>query len=179
MDELMIYYTEHPSPIGNLLMAASDHGLCGLYFEQHKYFSGPQSWQRDAEQPHLRAAQAQVDEFFDGSRTAFDLVLDMTGTLFQRAVWRELQRLPFGHTTTYRTVAQRIGNPDAVRAVGTAIGRNPVSVIVPCHRVVGTSGALSGYAGGLDRKRYLLGLERPAVLGVALPDSPDKGSKLV
>ncbi|OWW19571.1 methylated-DNA--[protein]-cysteine S-methyltransferase [Noviherbaspirillum denitrificans] len=155
----MIDYTEHPSPMGTLLLAATADGLCGLYFEEHKYFNGPQGWRRDASNPHLREAIRQLDEYFEGKRTVFDVALDMRGTPFQHAVWDALQALPYGETTTYMSIAQRVANPKAVRAAGTAIGRNPVSIIVPCHRVLGISGALSGYAGGLDRKRFLLAHE--------------------
>jgi len=158
-DFIMIRYIEHDSPIGPLLLAASDQGLRGIYFDEHKYFNGPKGWQRDESDPCLRQAATQLDEYFAGQRTAFDLPLDLVGTEFQRAVWRELLILPFGSTSTYRTIAQRLGRPNAIRAAGTAIGRNPVSIIVPCHRVLGASGALSGYAGGMDRKRYLLTLE--------------------
>lgn len=152
-------YIDHPSPLGTLLLAATENGLCGLYFEQHKYFSGTHDWRRDPDQPHLRRAAHQLDEYFAGQRSSFDIPLDMSGTPFQRAVWQQLRDLPFGATTTYQTIAQRIEKPNAVRAAGTAIGRNPVSIIVPCHRVLGASGTLSGYAGGLERKRFLLGLE--------------------
>lgn len=158
-----IHYTEHPSPLGTLLLAATDQGLCGLYFEEHKYFKGSDGWRHDPGHPHLRNAADQLDDYFKGRRTAFDVALDVQGTEFQRAVWKELLMLPFGRTTTYGAVAQRIANPKAIRAAGTAIGRNPVSIIVPCHRVIGTSGSLSGYAGGLDRKRYLLALEEAGV----------------
>jgi methylated-DNA-[protein]-cysteine S-methyltransferase len=159
MDEIMTAYTEYASPLGVLLLASTDRGLCGLYFEEHKYFNGTQGWRRDDAQPHLLTTARQLDEYFNGQRRQFDIALDMPGTVFQCAVWSELMRLPFGTTTTYQTIAHRIANPRAIRAAGTAIGRNPVSIIVPCHRVVGTSGALSGYAGGLDRKRYLLAHE--------------------
>ena len=152
-------FIEHASPLGTLLVAASERGLCGLYFEQHKYFDGPRQWRRDPDHPQLRRAALQLDEYFDGRRTAFDLPLDLQGTPFQRAVWQELQALPFAATASYQEIARRIAKPDAMRATGTAIGRNPVSIIVPCHRVLGASGALSGYAGGLERKRFLLGLE--------------------
>jgi methylated-DNA-[protein]-cysteine S-methyltransferase len=159
----MIHYTEYEGPLGKLLLAATDNGLCGLYFEQHKYFKGTEGWQRNDGYSHLRNAARQLDEYFSGRRKEFDLALDMPGTAFQRAVWNELLRLPFGATTTYQAVAQRIANPKAVRAAGTAIGRNPVSIIVPCHRVVGMSGSLSGYAGGLERKSYLLAHEEQRI----------------
>jgi methylated-DNA-[protein]-cysteine S-methyltransferase len=159
-DAIMMHYAEFPSPLGTLLLAASDRGLTGLYFEQHKYFDGPGAWTRNADHPHLRAAAAQLDEYFAGRRTQFDLALDMKGTPFQQAVWSALQALPFGAISTYQAIASGLSCPLAVRAVGTAIGRNPVSIIVPCHRVLGKSGKLSGYAGGLDRKSYLLAHEK-------------------
>jgi methylated-DNA-[protein]-cysteine S-methyltransferase len=152
-------FIEHPSPLGTLLLAATANGLCGLYFEQHKYFTGPRDWVRDPGHPQLQRAARQLDEYFAGRRTAFELSLDLPGTSFQRAVWDALQTLPFASTTTYQQIARHIAKPNAVRAAGTAIGRNPVSIIVPCHRVLGASGGLSGYAGGLERKRFLLGLE--------------------
>jgi len=141
------------------MLAASERGLCGLYFEQHKYFAGPHAWRRDDAQPHLLAAAKQLDEYFAGRRRRFELALDLRGTPFQQAVWRALQALPFGATTTYGAIAQGIANPKAIRAAGTAIGRNPVSIILPCHRVIGAAGSLAGYAGGLERKRFLLALE--------------------
>ena len=155
----MISYMEYESPIGSLLLAASAKGLSGLYFEQHKYFAGTQGWRREPGNVWLTRAAAQLDEYFDGRRTRFDLELDLTGTLFQQMVWRELLAIPFGRTGTYAEHARKIGKPNAMRAVGSAIGRNPVSIIVPCHRVLSSAGTLAGYAGGLERKRYLLALE--------------------
>jgi len=155
----MTYYLEHPSPLGKLLLAATDRGLCGLYFEQHRHFKGALNWLRNEHHPCLQQAARQLDEYFTGQRRTFDLALDISGTPFQQAVWGALQVLAFGSTTRYRDIAQQAGNPDAIRAAGNAIGRNPISIIVPCHRVLGTAGALCGYAGGLERKRYLLALE--------------------
>ncbi|WP_334187282.1 methylated-DNA--[protein]-cysteine S-methyltransferase [Noviherbaspirillum sp.] len=155
-----MYYTEHDSPVGRLTLTATDKGLSGLYFEEHKYFTGTQDRQRRPDQIHLRNAQQQLDEYFLRRRTTFDVPLDLHGTVFQRAVWQALLTLPFGCTSTYSMIAQHVARPNAVRATGTAIGRNPLSIIVPCHRVLGVSGALSGYAGGLERKRFLLELER-------------------
>lgn len=156
----MIYFTEHPSPLGLLTLAATENGLCGVYFEEHKYFKGTQAWMRKDDQPQLVAAARQLDEYFAGRRDSFELALDLRGSPFQREVWDALQSLPFGTTTNYQSIAQRIARPKAVRAVGTAIGRNPLSIIVPCHRVLGSSGGLSGYAGGLERKKHLLALEQ-------------------
>lgn len=156
----MICYTKYPSPLGMLVLAATERGVCGVYFEEHKYFNGVgNDWRHDSSQKHLRDTAAQLDDYFAGSRTEFDVALDLRGTPFQTAVWNALCSLPFGRTVSYRTIAERVASPNAIRAAGTAIGRNPVSIIVPCHRVVGASGALSGYAGGLERKRYLLAHE--------------------
>ncbi|RJF97451.1 methylated-DNA--[protein]-cysteine S-methyltransferase [Noviherbaspirillum saxi] len=155
----MTCYTEYHSPLGILLLAATERGLSGLYFEEHRYFKGTRDWRRDATHPHLMRTMAQLDEYFAGRRRVFDVPLDMAGTPFQGAVWNALMSLPYGSTSTYQAIAQRIANPKAIRAAGTAIGRNPVSIIVPCHRVLGVSGALSGYAGGVERKSFLLELE--------------------
>lgn len=163
----MIFYIEHPSPVGSLLLAATAEGICGIYFEEHKHFKGKDGWQRADDLPpagrHLQEAARQLDEYFAGRRTVFDVALDMTGTAFQRSVWDELTAIPFGASVSYAQHAQRLGNPKALRAVGSAIGKNPVSIIVPCHRVIGTSGAVTGYAGGVQRKRFLLALEGVAV----------------
>ena len=157
---IMMRYTEHASPLGRLLLVATSQGLAGVYFEQHQHFNGPSTdWQRDDGQPVLRQTIAQLDAYFAGERRSFDLPLDVQGTPFQRAVWDALCRIPYGACTTYAQHAQSIGNPRAVRAVGTAIGRNPVSIIVPCHRVLGAQKALTGYAGGLERKKTLLCME--------------------
>lgn len=155
----MISYTEHHSPLGTLVLAATDRGICGIYFEEHKYFKGTGGWRRDDSHPLLQNAARQLDEYFAGQRKRFEVGLDLRGTPFQQSVWSALQALPFGSTTSYGAIAHALANPLAVRASGTAIGRNPVSIIVPCHRVLGASGGLSGYAGGLERKRYLLALE--------------------
>lgn len=156
----MIYYTEHDSPLGTLLLAATEHGLCGVYFEEHKHFQGKQTqWHHAPDFIHLQNASRQLIEYFDGTRQSFDLPLDLHGTHFQRKVWDALSRIQFGDTSTYMNQAQRLGNVKAARAIGAAIGKNPISIIVPCHRVVGTSGALTGYAGGLERKQFLLALE--------------------
>ncbi|RQO37349.1 cysteine methyltransferase [Herminiimonas sp. KBW02] len=163
----MIFYIEHPSPVGRLLLAASGQGLSGIYFEEHKHFKGKDGWQQASTQSagwkHLQATAQQLDEYFAGRRTEFDVALDMTGTVFQRSVWQELSAIPFGASVSYAQHAQKLGNPKALRAVGAAIGKNPVSIIVPCHRVIGSSGAVTGYAGGVERKRFLLALEGVAV----------------
>ena len=152
--------TVRPSPLGPVLLAAGPQGLSGIWFVGQQHFPDPAAWTHDDAHPVLLEAHAQLMTYFEGDLQTFDLPLQFVeGTPFQQAVWRALQNIPFGHTTTYGDIAQRIGNPQAVRAVGAAIGRNPWSVVVPCHRVVGANGSLTGYAGGLDRKKHLLALE--------------------
>lgn len=159
----MISYIEHQSPVGTLLIASTDNGICGIYFEEHKHFKGKDGWIKPAAQSpaagHLAKTVQQLDEYFTGKRTAFDVALDLSGTSFQRSVWDELTNIPFGKSVSYAQHAQKLGNPKALRAVGSAIGKNPVSIIVPCHRVIGSSGAITGYAGGVERKQFLLALE--------------------
>jgi methylated-DNA-[protein]-cysteine S-methyltransferase len=155
----MINYTEFDSPVGKLLVAATDRGLCGIYFEQHRHFKGKDGWARDREHAVVRQAVRQLEEFFAGMRMSFDLPLDLHGTPFQQEVWQQLLRIPYGATVSYGEHARAVGRTKAARAVGAAIGRNPVSIVVPCHRVVGGNGSLTDYAGGLERKRSLLELE--------------------
>ena len=154
-----IFYSEAASPLGSLLFVASDKGLRGIYFEQHKHFNGKGEWQQTSSHPVLQQAMRELQEFFDGKRAQFDVPLDLQGTPFQQAVWQELLNIPFGVTRSYGEHAQRVGKPQAARAVGAAIGRNPVSIIVPCHRVLGGNGSFTGYAGGIERKRALLAFE--------------------
>jgi len=158
----MIAYTEFQSPLGTLLIAASPRGLRGIYFEQHRHFKGKDGWQFEPTHAILQRAVAQLEEFFAGKRHVFDLPLDMEGTPFQQAVWQQLLQIPYGATVSYGQQAHALGKPKAARAVGAAIGRNPVSIVVPCHRVIGSSGSLTDYAGGLERKRTLLQLEARA-----------------
>ena len=152
------------SPLGRIIMAATDKGLAGLWFEGQRHL--PEElvtgggWPEDASHPALQNTTWQLKEYFDGQRTHFDLPLDLSGgTAFQQAVWHILLTIAPGATASYGNVSKRIGNPAAVRAVGAAVGRNPISIIVPCHRVLGTNGSLTGYAGGLERKTALLKLE--------------------
>jgi methylated-DNA-[protein]-cysteine S-methyltransferase len=148
------------SPLGGVTLAATDDGLAGLWFDRQRHLPDMSGWQPDDAHPVLRAAAAQLRDYFAGRRSHFELPLDLShGTLFQQAVWQALRAIPAGETTSYGMLSQRIGSPAAVRAVGAAVGRNPISVIVPCHRVLGADGSLTGYAGGLDRKTALLELE--------------------
>jgi methylated-DNA-[protein]-cysteine S-methyltransferase len=143
-----------------MIITTNAHAITGVYFVGQKYGPTPSQCGLAAPgDPLLSVAARQLREYVAGAREHFDVPFDPTGTPFQRRVWRALGDIPFGQTVTYSEIATRIGSPRAVRAVGAAIGRNPISVAVPCHRVVGASGSLTGYAGGLRRKRALLDLE--------------------
>jgi len=147
-------------PLGEMIVAASDRGITGIWFEGQKHLPDHSHWAVDESDPLLKEAVAQLGDYFGGRRTSFDLPLDLqAGTPFQQSVWHALLAIPHGTKTTYSTVSREIGAPQAARAVGAAVGRNPVSIVVPCHRVLGAGGALTGYAGGLDRKNALLKLE--------------------
>ncbi|HSI53205.1 MAG: methylated-DNA--[protein]-cysteine S-methyltransferase [Ramlibacter sp.] len=155
-----ISQTRYDSPLGPMVVAATRRGLAGLWFHGQKHMPDNARWPHDDAHPVLRQAVAQLAEYFSGQRTQFDLPLDLQGgTAFQQSVWQALLAIPAGGTTSYGVLSQRIGKPAAVRAVGAAVGRNPVSVIVPCHRVLGADGSLTGYAGGIERKSALLQLE--------------------
>lgn len=152
-----IHFTEMTSTLGVITLTATDHGLCGLYFAGQKHWpQNASSWQRD-DGPRFDSAREWVSQYFSREQTPFAGPLHFViGTAFQQQVWRALQTIPSGKTWTYAQLAQHIGAAKAVRAVGAAVGRNPLSLIIPCHRVIGSSGSLTGYAGGLDRKRWLL-----------------------
>jgi methylated-DNA-[protein]-cysteine S-methyltransferase len=153
-------YTQYASPLGKLLLAASSHGLTGVYFEEHRHFKGIAGWQRDDAYAVLQHTARQLDDYFAGTRVDFDIPLDLSqGTIFQQSVWQALRNIAFGSTTSYAAIARKIGNPRAVQAVGAANGRNPLSIIIPCHRVIASSGALTGYAGGVTNKKALLAME--------------------
>jgi len=142
-----------PSPVGELLLTAEDDALTGLFLAAEQRAPEPESVEGG---PFLDDVRDQLAGYFDGSRRAFDLALAPPGTDWQRRVWGELEGIPFGATITYAELARRAGNPTAIRAAGAANGRNPISIVIPCHRVVGTDGRLTGYSGGLDAKRWLL-----------------------
>lgn len=154
------------SPIGDLTLVASDGALSGLYFPGHWYLPDEETFGPRALRG-FEAAEAQLAEYFAGGRTEFELPLHLEGEAFQRRVWALIEAIPFGATRTYGELAAELGDPKLAREVGAAVGRNPVSIVVPCHRVVGKDGALTGYAGGLERKRFLLDLETPNLLTVA------------
>ncbi len=147
------------TPLGNVLLVRTAHGLAGAWFEGQKHHPDEIDAPFVDDDPLLVRAAAQLHAYFDAMSAPFDVPLDLQGSPFQRSVWAALLAIDCGATRSYGDIARLIGAPQAVRAVGSAVGRNPVSVIVPCHRVVGSGGALTGYAGGLDRKRALLALE--------------------
>ncbi len=185
-----VSYRYHPSPIGPLLLAASERGLRALYMQAQRHVPdepdprwSPASPSDALQFDILERTSTALDEYFSGRRSTFELPLDVEGTPFQQAVWSGLRAIGFGQTLSYGELARRIGNPNAVRAVGLANGRNPVSIVVPCHRVIGADGSMTGYGGGLERKVFLLDLEkqvmggrRPTVDGRARADDVSRQS---
>jgi methylated-DNA-[protein]-cysteine S-methyltransferase len=163
-----VFFDRIPSPLGTLLLASDGVALIGAWFDGQRHPPlRDAGWQRRGDLPIFGRAASELTEFFAGTRTHFDLPLAPTGTAFQRTVWDAIATVPYGETIAYRELAVRAGRPASIRAAGAATGRNPLSVFIPCHRIVGSDGALTGYAGGLDRKRALLALER----GEGLADS--------
>jgi methylated-DNA-[protein]-cysteine S-methyltransferase len=153
-------FTLMQSPVGTLTLVARGERLAAVLWEEERENRVRLGEvHRDDEQPILREAARQLEEYFAGKRQRFELALDFAGTAFQRQVWAALLTIPFGQTRSYSDIARQIGNPSAVRAVGAANGRNPISIIAPCHRVIGASGSLTGFAGGIPAKQYLLALE--------------------
>ena len=156
----MRYFDRMESPYGGMLLTASERGLTGVYFDRQKYYPRVGAeWELGRTHAVLKAARKQLKEYFSGKRRDFDLPLDPAGTPFQRSVWRQIAKVRFGKTVSYGELARRTGRPGSARAAGAATGRNPIGIVVPCHRIVGANGSLTGYAGGLDRKRALLELE--------------------
>jgi methylated-DNA-[protein]-cysteine S-methyltransferase len=154
-----LVHTWIDSPVGQLLLVASDAGLAQVGFANGSGGAAPAAASRRGEHRHLAQSQRELAEYFAGGRREFTVPLDPAGTGFQLRVWMELRAIPWGTTASYGDIARRIGAPKASRAVGAANGRNPLAIIVPCHRVIGSSGALVGYGGGMERKRLLLELE--------------------
>ncbi len=154
------FYKLMPSPVGELTLVASDHGLAAVLWPHeragHGRFSATVA---DNRYPLLVETERQLNEYFKGQRQCFTLPLDFIGTTFQKKVWAALVTIPFGETRSYSQIAQQIGHAQAVRAVGAANGKNPISIIAPCHRVIGANGKLTGFAGGLENKAFLLDIE--------------------
>ena len=156
----MAIYDLYESPQGEILLAATGAGLSGVYFSGQKYFPERKSgWRRDGQNALLRQAKQELAEYFAGVRRDFEVALDPSGTPFQRAIWKAISGVAYGETISYGELARRAGAAGRARAAGAATGRNPIGIIVPCHRIVGANGSLTGYAGGLERKRALLALE--------------------
>lgn len=149
----MLKQYKFDSIIGPLFLVASSEALTGLFWEEQNV---PYTAKLDGV---LKLTVTQLKEYFAGKRNSFEIPLDLTGTDFQKSVWKSLQKIPFGKTTSYKDLALKLKNEKAVRAVGTANGRNPICIIIPCHRVIGSNGSLTGFSGGLDRKKKLLELE--------------------
>lgn len=152
-----IWFDTIDSPIGTLTAAADRSGLRWLLFPRNRHEPLRNDWHRDA--APFTDLRRQLADYFAGERTTFDLDLAPVGTAFQQSVWTALREIPYGETRSYGDIAARIGNPKGVRAVGLANGRNPIPIIVPCHRVIGANGTLTGFGGGIDTKRFLLDLE--------------------
>ena len=153
------FYTYTQSPVGRLMLTANDHALTGLYFSTgNKARTTPDdSWCRN--DSHFRQARQELDEYFEHRRRCFEVALEPCATPFQSRVLDALRAIPYGEVRSYKQIAEAIGSPKAMRAVGNANGNNPLAIFIPCHRVVGTNGALTGFGGGLEAKQYLLGLE--------------------
>lgn len=154
-------YATHPSPVGRLLLVAEHGKLVGLYFPGGKHAPAPgPGWERDDDAEPFKPTRQQLDAYFAGECKTFDLPLAPHGTDFQQRVWQQLRAIPFGQTLSYGQLAKQLGDPNASRAVGAANGKNPISIIVPCHRVIGAAGQLTGFGGGVETKRALLDHEQ-------------------
>lgn len=154
------FYKTMPSPVGLLTLVANDHGLAAVLWENDdpkRVRLSP--LHEDPKHPVLLEAERQLQDYFAGKREKFEMKLNFNGTEFQQKVWAALLTIPFGETRSYAQIAEQIGNPSAVRAVGAANGKNPISIIAPCHRVIGSNGKLTGFAGGMEAKAFLLKLE--------------------
>lgn len=154
-----MFFSTYESPVGTLTLAASDEGLHAIEFPENRHpVKGREIWQ-SGDHALLQAAREQLRAYFDGQLQAFDLPLAPRGTEFQLRVWHALRAIPYGVTCSYLDIARAIGKPSATRAVGAANGRNPLPIVVPCHRVIGANGSLTGFGGGVPTKRFLLALE--------------------
>ena len=159
-EKIMTSYSILKTSMGDLMLVANKTELVGIYFLKRRHVPATRkSWTLDTSHPVLKQAAKQIKEYLDGNRSSFSLPLASTGTDFQKRIWKQIARIPFGKTISYTDLAKRAGAPKAIRAAGAATGRNPLSIIVPCHRVLGKNNVLGGYAGGLKRKRHLLALE--------------------
>lgn len=162
----MTYFTSIDWPLGRLMLISDGEALTGIWFHEGRHaIAAEPDWQEHAMATPFRDVQRQLQEYWEGRRQTFDLPLRPRGTAFQQRVWDQIALVPFGATITYRELATRAGSPDGSRAAGLATGRNPISIVIPCHRIIGTNGSLTGFGGGLDRKRALLGFESAVAQG--------------
>ena len=153
-------YTIHKtSTLGDLTLVADDNKLIGIYFANHKHLPQKADWKLNNKHPILKQAGKEITEYLEGERKIFSLPLHYAGTDFQQKVWQQIARIPYGKTISYMELAKRAGRPKAIRAAGTATGRNPLSIIIPCHRVIATNGTMGGFGGGMERKKKLLEVE--------------------
>ncbi|OOP62081.1 cysteine methyltransferase [Arthrobacter sp. SRS-W-1-2016] len=161
---MTIRHTTIDSPLGQLTLTARDESLTGIFFEGHWHMPPSEFFGEavSAEDPVFQQATRELGEYLSGERTVFDVPFQVSGNPFQQRVWARLEHIPYGETVSYGELATELGDRNLSQAVGSAVGRNPLSIIIPCHRVVGRDGRLTGYAGGLDNKRFLLDLEEPA-----------------
>lgn len=175
----MQYTKQYSSPLGNLLLAADEQGLTGLWFEGAKYFAATLADdQEEKDTPILEAASRWLDAYFAGKRPEPFQPLHILGTDFQKTVWEILRQIPYGQTTTYQAIARQIAAQRGLdhmssQAIGSAVGRNPISIIIPCHRVIGTNGSLTGYAGGVKKKAALLKLEQAYTDEMFIPEKEE------
>lgn len=154
-------YDIFESPIGALTISTDGVAITGLHIQGDRYFTQvPKAWIREPSHPLLQQAKRELNDYFETGQHTFTVPLQPQGTLFQQHVWKAIQRIPSGNVTTYKSIAESIHKPHAVRAVGTAIGHNPICIIVPCHRVIASDGSLGGFVAGIERKRQLLRLEK-------------------
>jgi methylated-DNA-[protein]-cysteine S-methyltransferase len=155
-----MFYDIFQSPIGKITIASDGSSITELHIEDDKYFLQiPADWQRDTSNSVLKQAKQELQEYFDKKRTKFSIPLSPEGTMFQKAVWKALEAIPSGTTVTYMQIAKQLKKPEAIRAVGSAVGRNPLCIFIPCHRVMGSDGKFHGYVAGIERKKNLLELE--------------------
>lgn len=156
-----MYYDIYDSPVGNIIIATDGKNLTEVRIKGDRYFKKiPSDWIHNAKQPIIIQAKKQLAEYFSGKRKKFDIPFLLLGTEFQKKVWHALEGVPLGKTISYKQLAKKVGNPNAIRAVGTALGRNRICIIIPCHRILSSDGSLGGYAAGLTAKKKLLDLEK-------------------
>jgi methylated-DNA-[protein]-cysteine S-methyltransferase len=155
-----MYYNVFPSQIGNITLVTDGKSLTELHIEDDKYFVHiPKEWEKRSDDPILNKAQKELEEYFAKKRVTFTIPLEPKGTAFQHTVWNALREIPSGTTQSYMDIAKKIHKPEAIRAVGSAVGRNPLCIFIPCHRVMGSDGKFHGYVAGVERKKFLLELE--------------------